>query len=216
MRRLSFVLTFIVLTGLYSCEPPVTFTEPQPVHTDNLSKFPKRLKGQYLSLADKSILVITDKLIQRVHDFDYKVHKSQLDSNLRLVGDTIVNATTNEKQYVKRELDSLIYHVYFVDTLFTLNYDNVLRKFKGYYFINTRYDKESWEVKKINISRGQLTISSISTKLDLENLKEITESANDTISPYQFTTTKRQFRKFVRNDGFSDIEIFARQKKYSL
>jgi hypothetical protein len=216
MRRLSFVLAFIVLTGLYSCEPPVTFTEPQPVSTNNLSKFPKRLTGQYLSLADKSFLVITDKLIQRIYDFDYKVHQSQLDSNARLVGDTIVNVTTNEKQFVKREMDSLIYHVHFVDTLFTLNYDNVLRKFKGYYFINTRYDKESWEVKKLSISRGQLTISSISTKLDLENLKEITEAPNDTISPYEFTTTKRQFRKFVRNDGFSDIEIFARQKKYSL
>ena len=48
----------------------MTFNEPQPTDTDNLAKFPDRLQGQYLSLADNSELVIGDKLIQRIYDFD--------------------------------------------------------------------------------------------------------------------------------------------------
>jgi hypothetical protein len=216
MKRLKLISTFIILTSLFACEPPVTFDEPQPTDTDNLTKFPNRLQGQYLSLADNSTLSISDKLIQRIYDYDYKVHPNQLDSSSRLVGDTIIDLKTNEKTLIKRDGDSLVTHIHYIDTLFQMNYDNVVRKFKGYYFLNTRYDKESWEVKKIQLSKGQLVISSISTKLDLENLKEITETPQDTIPPYKFTATKRQFKKFVKADGFSDSETFIRQKKNAL
>ncbi len=213
MKRLKLISTFIILTSLFSCEPPVTFTEPQPADTDNLSKFPKRLQGQYLSLADNSTLTISDKLIQRTYDYDYKVHTNQLDSTSRLSGDTIVDLTTNEKRIIKRDGDSLITHVHYIDTLFQIDYDNVVKKLKGYYFLNTRYDKTSWEVKKIRLAKGQLVISSISTKLDIDNLKEITETPTDTVPPYKFTATKKQFKEFIKNDRFSDSETFFRQKK---
>jgi hypothetical protein len=216
MKRLKLISTFLILTSLFACEPPVTFDEPQPTDTDNLSKFPNRLQGQYASLADNSTLSISDKLIQRIYDYDYKVHPNQLDSTSILVGDTVIDLQTNERTLIKRDGDSLVTHIHYIDTLFQMNYDNVVRKFKGYYFLNTRYDKESWEVKKIQLSKGQLVISSISTKLDLENLKEITETTQDTIPPYKFTTTKRQFKKFIKNDGFSDSETFVRQKKNAL
>ena len=216
MKRLKLISSFIILTSLFACEPPVTFNEPQPTESDNLSKFPNRLQGQYLSLADNSTLSIGDKLIQRIYDYDYKVHPNQLDSSARLSGDTIIDLKTNERTLIKRDGDSLITHIHYVDTFFQLNYDNVVRKFKGYYFLNTRYDKESWEVKKIQFAKGQIVISSISTKLDLENLKEITETSQDTVAPYKFTATKKQFKKFIRNDGFSDSETFVRQKKNAL
>ena len=86
----------------------MTFNEPQPADTDNLAKFPDRLQGQYLSLANNSTLLIGDKLIQRIYDFDQKIHSSQLDSNLRLTGDTIINLKNNSREIVKREGDSLI------------------------------------------------------------------------------------------------------------
>lgn len=216
MKRLKLISTFIILTSLSACEPPVTFDEPQPTDTDNLSKFPNRLQAQYLSLADNSTLLISDKLIQRIYDYDYKVHPNQLDSTSRLVGDTVIDLKTNERTLIKHDGDSLVTHIHYIVTLFLMNYDNVVRKFKGYYFLNTRYDKESWEVKKIQLSKGQLVISSISTKLDLDNLKEITETTQDTVPPYKFTATKKQFKKFVKADGFSDSETFIRQKKNAL
>jgi len=204
------------LTSFFACEPPVTFNEPQPTDTDNLSKFPDRLQGQYLSLADNSTLVIGDKLIQRLYDFDQKIHPTQLGSNSRLSGDTIINLMTNAREVIKRDSDSLVTHIHYIDTLFQMDYDNVVRKFKGYYFLNKRYDKESWEVKKIELSKGQLVVSSISTKQDIENLKTITESTQDTIAPYKFAATKKHFKKFIKNDGFKDSETFVRQKKNTL
>lgn len=215
MTRLKNIFTFIVLISLLACEPTVTFNEPQPTDTDNLLKFPKPIQGQYLSLADNSILTIDDKIIQRTYDYDFKVHINQLDSNYRISGDTLISINDNEKKIVKREGDTLSEHIHSVDTLFQINYDNVVRKFKGFYFLNIRYDKESWGVQKINISHGQLLISSISTELDLENLKAITETPQDTISTYKFTATKKQFKKFIKDKGFSETETFVKIRKYS-
>ncbi len=213
VKQIKILSIIIILTGLVACEPPVTFTEPQPVSTDNLSEFPRRLKGVYLSLSDSSTLSISDNLIQRTYDFDYKVHPNQLDSTARLSGDTLINLETKEKVLIKRDRDSLIIHFHNVDTLFLMDYDNVVRKFKGNYFLNTRYNKTSWSVEKMNLSKGQLTISSISTKDDIENLKEMTETAQDTVINSNFTATKKEFKKFVKNDGFSDSEAFVRIKK---
>lgn len=216
MKRLNLISTFIILTSLFACEPPVTFNEPQPTDIDNLSKFPKRLQGQYLNFADNSILFVSDKLIQRIYDFDYKVHLNQLDSAEQLFGDTIINVKTKERTLVKHDGDSLITHVHYIDTLFQINYNDVVRKFKGYYFLNKRYDKSSWVVKKIQLTKGQLILSSISTKLDIENLKEISETPQDTVPPFKFSATKKQFKQIIKNDGFSDSETFVRQTKNAL
>ncbi len=212
MKRLKLISAIIILISLIACEPPVTFDEPQPTGTDNLAKFPNRIQGQYISLHDHSTLSISDKLIQRIYDYDYAVHSNQLDSNSKLAGDTIIDLITNERTLIRRAGDSLVNHMHYIDTLFQMNSDNVVRKFKGYYFLNTRYEKESWEIKKIKLSKGHLVISSISIKLDLENLKQITENQQDTVAPYNFSTTKRQFKEFIRNDGFRDNETFIRLK----
>jgi hypothetical protein len=215
MIRLKFITTIIILTSLVACAPPVTFNEPQPTNTDNLSEFANRLQGHYLSSADSSVLIIDAKTIQRIYDFDYTINSSQIDSNSRLSGDTIINVTTNTREIVKRAGDSLVTHINYIDTLFQIDYDNVVRKFKGFYFLNKRLDKESWEVKKIELSKGQLIVSSISSKEDIENLKAITESTQDTVAPYNFAATKKQFKEFVKNKGFTDSEKFIRQKKHA-
>ena len=213
MKRIKFITTIIILTSLVACAHPVTFNEPQPTGTDNLAEFPNRLQGQYLCSADSSALIIDAKTIQRIYGFDYKIHPSQIDSNSRLSGDTILNLTTNTREIVKRAGDSLVTHINYIDTLFQIDYDNVVRKFKGFYFLNKRLDKDSWEVKKIELSKGQLIVSSISSKEDIENLKAITESTQDTIAPYNFAATKKQFKEFVKSKGFTDSEKFIRQKK---
>jgi Holliday junction resolvase len=213
MKRLKIISIIIIFSSLCACEPPVTFSEPQPTDIENVSIFPNRLIGDYLSLSDSSILNVNKKIIQRIYDFDYIVHSNQLDSTVKLIGDTLVNINTNEKKIVKQNGDSLVIHVHNIDTLFQINYDNVVRKFKGYYFLNTRYNKTNWTVEKMKLSKGQLVISTISTQLDIENLKEITGISKDTVIQYKFTASKKQFKEFIKNDGFSDSEKFIRLKE---
>jgi len=213
MKLLRFISTIIVLTCFIACEPTVTFNEPQPADTDNLTKFPKRLQGQYVSLEDSSTLFVLDNVIIRTYDYVSILHPNQLGNiNATLSGDTVIDNPTNEKTAVTYIGDSIKLPIHCVDTMFQLDYDNVVRKFKGYYFLNTRYDKANWEVKKVKLTKGQLVISSISTKLEIEKLIEITDSPNDTVPPYNFKATKKQFKEFIKNDGFIDSEIFVKQK----
>ena len=63
----------------------------------------------------------------------------------------------------------------------------------------------------MKLEKWKLVISRIS-KEDIEKLKEITETSQETEPPYNFTATKKQFRQFIKNDGFSNNEIFIKQK----
>lgn len=215
MIRLNYFATIFILTSLIACKPKSTalFNVPQPVDTKNISKFPKHLQGQFISVADSSLLLISDKIIQRIYDYDSKIHQNELDSTSQLSGNTIIDFETNTSTPIKRDGDSLVFHVHYIDTLFQMNYDNVVRKYKGYYFLNTRYDKTSWEVKKMQLSKGMLIISSISTEIEIKNLTKILENPNDSIPPYKFSATKKQFKEFVKNNGFSLDEIYIKQKK---
>ncbi|MFM7218324.1 MAG: hypothetical protein ACKO1U_09920 [Bacteroidota bacterium] len=205
-----------IVIGLSNCqsgsEPMVTFSEPQPANTDNLKVFPYRLLGRYLSLLDSSTLIISEKSILRSFSFSSKIHPSQIDQDYRVSGDSIINTKTKEVRVAKREGDSLVAEFDFTDTLFLMDYDNVLRKFKGYYFMNKRKDKQSWEVKKIDFTGNRLIVGSISTINEIENLKTLTESTEDTTAPYNFSTTKKQFKDFLKKDGFRESEKFVRVK----
>lgn len=107
--------------------------------------------------------------------------------------------------------DSLYYLVNYTDTIFWLSDENVLKKDKGYYFMNIKIDENSWTVSKLKLKKGILTIARISTKEELELLEEINESPIDSTT-YNISFTRKQFNKFVERDGFSKVDTFLRVK----
>jgi len=52
-------------------------------------------------------------------------------------------------------------------------------------------------------------LSGISTEKEIENLKAITETQTDTISPFKFNLSKKQFQQFIQNQGFIEGETFV-------
>jgi hypothetical protein len=215
MKNLTNILTLIILTSLNSCEQDETFKEPQPGTAENLSNFPLQLQGQYISLTDNSKLNIGDKFIERTYDYMVKMHPNQLDKNKRLSGDTIIDTNTNEISLEKHDQDSLLINEVCLDKSFEINNASILRKFKGQYFLNVLNDNNEWDVKMIQLIKGQLTISTIKTNADIENLKEIIQTANDTIPPYEVKLTKDQSKEFVKDEKFRENEIFIRTIKKS-
>ncbi len=213
MKNIINILTLIFLTSFCSCEQNENFKDPQPSGTENLSNFPIQLQGQYISLTDNSQLNIGDKFIYRTYDHVVKIHANQLDKNEKLSGDTIININTNEISLVKHDQDSLIINEQCLDKSFEITNGSILRKFKGQYFLNVLNDNNEWEVKMIQLIKGQLTISTIKTKEDIENLKEIMETANDTIPPFKVKLTKDQSKEFIKDQKFRDTETFIRTIK---
>jgi len=207
-KQIYFSMTLASMI-LFACQPPVAFDKPQPDDVDAIGRFPERIQGKYLGVEDSSFLQITASSMIRIYDFYQKVHISQLDSNQQIIGDTLFNLQTNKGELIQIEGDSIVVHINDTDTLFTIDEFNQLKKFKGYYFVNIYMPPDTWQVKKLEFSRGKLTLSSISNKEDLEQLKALTETIQDTM-PYVFSPTRTQFKKFVRNEGFRENEEFVK------
>ena len=97
------------------------------------------------------------------------------------------------------------------DTTFLLSEEHLLRKMRGHYFLN-RYIKDTgWEVQKLNIKKGVLSISNISVEDELKSLIELTESPMDTVPPLSLSATRRQFRAFVKDSGFTSTQVFIKR-----
>jgi hypothetical protein len=211
MNRFTIIGIVIIAFFLESCEPAATFDQPQPVHINPLTSFPGRLQGKYLSVDQASIVTIENKLLTRTFDFDVQEHKDSISSSYLLKGDTITDQTNGTKEKVLLNGDYVIKHVHWTDTLFDISADNVLKKLKGYYFLNIRYSDSAWEVKKLSLKDGVLAVGSVSVEEDLQKLEKITETSSDTL-PGRFTLKRKQFKKFIRQEGFSEQETFTRIK----
>jgi len=209
MERKFFFSMVGAITLMFACQPPVTFNKPQPADVNSLGSFPKRIQGKYLCTADRSVLQINDNTMIRIYDYDAKVHISQPDSNLQLIGDTLFDLRINKGTLAIIEGDSVLQHFHETDTLFRIDELNVLKKYKGYYFVNIFTLPNTWQVKELEFRRGTLSLASINKKEDIDQLKEINESPQDTV-PYVFSPTKKQFRSFMRNEGFRERETFEK------
>ena len=207
----KFVTTTFFVAGLLldSCEPAATFDKAQPDNVKALSAFPGRLQGKYLAADQASIVIISDNLITRHYDFDFKQHKDSIGYSFKIIGDTLINETDGTKEIILLKGDTVIQHANWTDTLFNISADNILKKFRGYYFLNSRYSDNAWEVKMLSLNKGVLTVGGISDKDDIQKLKEITETTADTIST-SFSLTRRQFKQFVKQEGFGTQEMFNR------
>lgn len=211
MRNSCILLLITALSILSACGPVVTFDEPQPAGADNLKHFPVRLHGDYRSASGKSILTVSENLLIRTTDYDLVLHPSQLDSTEKVSGDTLINLTTNEKTAITFAGDSILFPIYSRDTLFAIGELNLLRKFKGHYFLNIHHEKSGWEVQELTLSKGALTLSEIGPE-GFDKLKEIIEKPADTLPAFRITTDRKQFRDAINAGAFEKSEIYYKIK----
>ncbi|MEO8149515.1 MAG: hypothetical protein ABI723_17880 [Bacteroidia bacterium] len=220
MKNLKSVAIIITMCIVFNaCEEPVKFSEPQPTGKGNLSGFPNRIKGVYKSINDDYTIEVSDKMIVQKMSGDVSIPKAEVDTSheLALKGDLLIDSGNKISFKVNLINDTLRGTINQSDTIFNLVNGNVLRKYNGHYFINTKYDDGSYGVMMLTYQRGgHLTVSQIK-KEEIDNLKTITEieEPNDSTftSDYQFTPTKKEFKKFVSEmHGFRDEEEYLRVK----
>lgn len=211
MKKLFAFTIFIAVFSLCGCEPVATFIQPQPDNVKSLTAFPASIQGDYLAADQASVLTISNALVTRHYDFDFKENRDSLGSSYKILNDTLIYLPNMNREKILVEGDSIVRHANWIDTLFLISPENILKKFKGYYFLNLRFSDNAWEVKKLSLKKGVLTVGSIADKSDINKLKEITETTSDTTTTY-FNLTRKQFRIFVRQNGFSQLETFKRMQ----
>jgi hypothetical protein len=191
----------------------VRFETPQPEGQTNENTIPKKLIGEYFSLEDSSRLNITFGQITKTLISDLSLHKSELDSSDRLTfnKDSTFSQTDSKMRidFIVKG-DSVFEHVIYKDTIFDASKGDVLKKLKGYYFLNRQTTKNDWVVTKLTKTKKGLTLGSVTKKEDIDNLRELTETKSDTIK--KFRPTRKQFRRFIKTNGFNDQETFIKIK----
>ena len=208
MKKQIFIFLFLLLI---SCkEQIVKFSEAQPENEKDIKSFPGKLIGNYYDLENNADLEITKYLIIKKSIFKDTFNIKELSKFEVLKNDSIINSKTSEKFLVKKISDSLFTNYVYTDTLFSINKENVLRKMKGYYFLNSKNGENNWIVKRILLKNGQLNINDISTNEEIKMLEEITETKRDTLKPFVVKPTKKQFKEFVKRNGFSQGEIYLK------
>ena len=201
------IIILLGLLFLFSCGPFIYFKSPQPVKKSNLSSFPKDLYGSYLSLSDSSIIVIeSQKIVKKrfenmVMSFD-EYTKETGDSLFR---DTTFLFTDNWLINMKTVGDSIAVKSSRIEELFSITNKQILRKYKGYYFLNYQDTNNLWRVELLKQERDTLEFGTILTKEDLEKIKSFTivESYVDTTesgksTKYYLNPSKREVRKILK------------------
>jgi hypothetical protein len=212
MKKSLFVLAILGAVLLHSCVPVATFDKPQPDDVKPLDAFPARMHGSWIAEDMASVLTIYNRMIVRHYDYDLIEHRDSLGASYHISGDSLINLHDGSAEKVELRGDSVIQHVSWTDTLFNLTDGHVLKKFKGYYFLNLQYGENAWIVNKLSLQNGILTIGEISGPDEIKTLREITEGITDTATTH-FSPTRKQFSTFVRKEGFSDEETFRRLTK---
>ena len=204
--KLVKILWLFLIVGLSACEPLATFEKPQPDNTKNAGRFQEKVVGTYRSVDGDELIFITHKSVIRETNYEEKTHKNDLDSLVVLQGNFLLELVTKEKTNVRLIGDSVVQHFNFQDTLLNISNGDVLRKFKGYYFLNQHYGPNRWDVTSLAFRKGFLIVKTIETPEELVKLRKITNTIAD--SCVIFNPTKKQFRQFIKQNGFGSDEVY--------
>jgi hypothetical protein len=208
MRITTIVIPVLLLV---SCDKSIRFEVPQPEGRRNEKSLPKKLIGQYSSLTDSSVLTITGGLIVKRKVINLSIALSSLDSAERATVKHDTVYTTNDmdvKIDTKVKKDSVFQLVDYNDTIFSDSRGDILRKFKGHYFINHQTSKNRWSVTKMTRLKGGLALGTVSKVDDIKNLRELTGTVSDTTD--NFRPTKKELKKFLKENGFGNEETFIK------
>lgn len=209
MKTFNAILILIGILFIASCAPDLTFTEPQPPDVKNETKFKRRYRGDYRSLEDSAILTITKNSIKKTWYVDIKVHKDSIELKVSLEGGKLemVNIAGYE---VTQEGDSVRIVGETTKHLFNLSEDQVLRYYKGYYFLNSQEGDDLWTVKMLSLEKGLLSFKRfLGTEAELTKLSELTSidtvrNAEGEAVDYRIHPTLSEFREILRSAHFGD------------
>lgn len=206
------LILIATILALYSCKDiTVSFEVSQPENVKQQKEFPKKLIGTYYNPDENSQLEIGKYFILKKITLDDTLKISELDKNERIVNDTLYLLNSKVKYKILKINDSLFSNYIYADTTFNLKKTDVLKKFKGYYFLNNKTDTDFWEVEKLSLNKGVLQINGIKTVDEMNLMESITESKKDTTKPFRVKPNKKQFKAFIKQNGFTQGEIYIRQ-----
>jgi len=212
---LFLILLFLIVAG---CSPTVLFNSPQPDGKKNLVQFPSRYWGEYEAIEDSSIYLIDKYMIRQRNIVDINVPRAEVDTSkdVTLEGNILYVKESGEKVPVTFRNDSVFGTLTTYDTTFIISDKGILRKFKGYYFLNFRQDEDLWMVYKLKFTKdGSASVCGISKDNEIDQIKAIipvTEEKNEKgdAVKYIIKPEKGDFKKLIEQGHFMECTSYKK------
>ena len=211
MKKTVCLLLFIFLF-FPGCGPNIWFTSPQPEGKKNLDVFPNELIGKYVSPKDNSVLIIhNNKVIKQFHEqllMSKKEYRNETGDSI--ARDTSFLFTDNWHIKVKSFGDSVNVFSWKDEVQFELSEDQHLRKYRGFYFLNTRDTSDYWKVKILSLHDDTLEYDDILTIDEIEKIKKIaavteySDTSNEKDTRYILNPKRRELRKILKTRSMGD------------
>ena len=201
MNRKTFV--FLVLVFLIGCGPYIYFKSPQPKNKKNIESIPKNLFGTYMSIVDSSLLIIDSETIvkKRFENMYMSVESYKEETGDTIIKDTSFVFTDNWLINMSVMGDSVLINSSREEVLFKISENQLLRKYKGYYFLNFKDTNDLWKVELIKRTKDTLEFGNILTKEDIEKIKGITP-----VESYTDSTESGKSTKYYLNPARKDLK----------
>lgn len=204
------VLYMVIAWTFSSCDSPATFVTPQPELDKNESHFNWRYRGSYMSNNDSSLLIIDKHHIRQEWSIILESTKSEIDSASDWhIKDGALYIKDNPEPFVmSMNGDSVRVMLDWVDTLFSISPSNVLRKWRGYYFLNFMHGPQSWGVEVLKLDRhGALNLLEMRNNSEIEKIEPITDVEKELgqdgeVVNVRLRPSKRQLKDLIQNGGF--------------
>ncbi|OCB69004.1 hypothetical protein [Flavobacterium crassostreae] len=213
MKIKVLILNLLFLSLLISCKrADVSFGETQPQNVKEIKAFPNKIIGIYYNSENNAEIQISEYFIFKKIKIEDTLKTSELHNYEVIENNNLINLKTKEKYKIRKINDTLFSGYVYSDTIFEISKKNVLKKFKGYFFLNKLVEETGfWEVEKLYLSNGILRLNGIETENELELLQNITETKKDTLKPFRINPTKKQFKEFIKKNGFTNGEIYLKK-----
>lgn len=215
----SFLLLFVLSVLMVSCKRAEAvpegnnfyFENPQPINDSELSSFPNKFEGIYMS-EDSLFLNITNDMIFSEREYKFRFHKTQLDSlkeYFDVVDEKYISKDTKEIFNSKKVGDSIEFASKNIDTIFKFSETQKAKRINGFLVLNQK-DSIYWKVKLLNLNKNTLTIKQLCSDDDLKRMDSITKIHSkklDSLS-YIISPSRKEFKRF------NEIKDFGYDFKY--
>jgi hypothetical protein len=127
----------------------------------------------------------------------------------RIKRDTSYSGVDNKMKFdIRIQGDSAFQHWTYCDTLLDISRGDILRKYKGHYFLNDQISAGSWRVTLLTKIDNGVTLGSVSKKEDIGHLRELTATKSDSV--FIFRPTRKEMRQYLKEKGFSENNTYVK------
>ena len=208
------LIYFFLAFALLSCgETGYRFEEPQPASRPNLQQIPKRLTGNYLRSDSTAQLYIDRTQIIEWQETSTVLHIDTFHSVFEIDSTKISTSAPDTLKiseggfslnFKSVAQDSIWMAFSYYDTLFSISDHNLLKRFKGRYFLNyARASSDTWRVRCLTLKSKTLTFEDIEIPEDITALTEITEikeirTPEGRLKGYQLEPTRKELKQLMK------------------